>query len=323
MASSPKRPSVPSMSPTPFARVLVGYVPTEQGADARALGVNLASACGARLLLVSVVSAVWIEHVGVQTGPAVVHSGQRDRAASALKEAAAELAGVSEIADVGRRLEASSSPARGLHDTAVAEQADLIVVGSSHHGLLGRVLLGSVAERLLSGAPCAVAVAPRGHAAQQPRPIGRIAVGFDGSPESHLALGAGHELAARTGARLQVLIVIEPPAAIPGQFVPLPGLEPMVYVERADALQRQEQAARSALRAAVRTLGDGSHIEQQVLFGSDPAAALLDAIGPEVDLLMLGSRAYGPLRRALIGSVSNAVLQHVRCPVLITPRIDT
>ena len=47
------------MTPTPFARILVGYVPTEQGTDARALCVDLAAACSADLLLVSVVAAVW------------------------------------------------------------------------------------------------------------------------------------------------------------------------------------------------------------------------------------------------------------------------
>jgi len=126
------------MTANPFARILVGYVPTEQGADARALGVDLAASCGADLLLVSVVSAVWIEHIGEQTGPAVIHSGQRERAASALKEAADELAAVPRMGHVERRLEASGSPARGLHDTAVSEQADLIVVGSTHHGPLGQ-----------------------------------------------------------------------------------------------------------------------------------------------------------------------------------------
>ncbi len=309
------------MTPTPFAHILVGYVPTEQGADARALGVDLGAACGADLLLVSVVAAVWIEHIGEQTGPAVVHSGERERAASALKEAAAELAGVAGIGHLERRLEASSSPARGLHDTAVSEQADLIVVGSSHHGPLGRVLLGSVGERLLSGAPCAVAVAPRGYAVRKPRDLGMIAVAFDGSPEARVALRAAHDLASRTGAAVRGLMVIEPPAAIPGQFVPLAGLEPLVTIERAEALQRQELAARAALDSAVHDLGDGATIEQDVLFGTDPASVLLDVAGTDIDLLVLGSRAYGPMRRALAGSVSSAVVRHAPCPVLVTPRV--
>jgi nucleotide-binding universal stress UspA family protein len=310
------------MTPIPFAHVLVGYLPTEQGADARALGVDLAAACGADLLLVSIVAAVWIEHLGEQTGPAVVHSGERERAASALKDATAELAGVPGIGHVERRLEASSSPARGLHDTAVAEQVDLIVVGSSHHGPLGRVLLGSVGERLLAGAPCAVAIAPRGHAAREPRGIGVVAVAFDGSPEAQVALRTAHDLATRSGAPLRALMVIEPPASIPGQFVPLPGLEPLVTIERGEALQRQELAARSALDSAVHGLGGGAAIEQEVLFGSDPASSILGAAGTDVDLLMLGSRAYGPVRRALLGSVSAAVVRHAPCSVLMMPRVD-
>jgi len=310
------------MPPGPFTHILAGYVATEQGADARALAVDLATACGAELMLVSVVTAVWIENIGEQTGPAVVHGGQRERAASALKEAAAELAGVPEMGHVERRLEASSSPSRGLHDTAVSEHADLIVVGSSHHGPLGRVLLGSVGERLLTGAPCAVALAPRGYAASGPHAASVIAVAFDGSPETRGALGAAYDLAQRIGAALRTLTVVVPPAAIPGHFVPLPGLEPLEGMERADALARQELAATQAVDAAVQALGDGVTVEQQVLFGTDPVEAILEAAASDVDLLVLGSRAYGPVRRALVGSVSSAVVRHAPCPVLVMPRLD-
>jgi len=309
------------MATDSFARILVGYIATEQGADARGLGVDVAAACGSDLMLVSVVPAVWIENVGEQTGPAMVHSGARDRTASALKEASTELADVPGLGTVERRLEASSSAARGLHDTAVAEDADLIIVGSSHHGALGRVLLGSVGERLLSGAPCAVALAPRGHAAREARAIRVVGVAFDGSPEAQIALRTARGLAARTGATVRVLMVIEPPAAIPGHFVPLPGIERLVAIERGEALQRQELAARSALDTTLRALGDGVAIEPQVLVGGDPASAILDAARADVDLLMLGSRAYGPMRRALLGSVSGAVVRHASCPVLVTPRV--
>ena len=252
-------------------------------------------------------------------------------AASALREAAEELGGVAGFGHIGRRLEASSSPARGLHDTAIAEQADLVVVGSSHRGPVGRVLLGSIGERLLSGAPSAVAVAPRGHAASESRSIKAIAVAFDGSCEAGLALATAHELAALTGAAVRALIVIESPAAIPGAFVPFPGVkpslplagvEPFEEMQGAEAHERQERAARATLKAAVEALGDGAEIEQQVLADTDPAAAILEAIRPGTDLLVLGSRAYGPLRRALLGSVSVAVLRHAPCPVLVMPRVD-
>jgi nucleotide-binding universal stress UspA family protein len=307
----------------PFGRILVGYVPTEQGADAEGLGVDLALASSADLLLVSVISGLLIERVGEAIGPSLVHRGGRDRAASALKEAASELAGTRGLGHVDRRVEVSSSPSRGLHETAAAVQADLVVVGSSHHGPVGRVLLGSVGERLLTGAPCAVAIAPRGYAARDSRTIRVIAVAFDGSPEAQLALRTGHELARLTEAGLQVLMVIEPPAAIPGQFVPFPGLEPVIVMERAEALQHQEQAAHNALDGALAEIADrGASIERRILFGTDPASAILELAHANVDLLLLGSRAYGPVRRVLVGSVSSTVARHAPCPVLVTPRLS-
>jgi nucleotide-binding universal stress UspA family protein len=95
------------------------------------------------------VPAVRIEHLGERSGAPVVHGGVRDRAAAALEAAVAELAGAPELHGLERRLEASSSPAFGLHDLAEAEACDVIVVGSSHRGAVGRAALGTVADRLL------------------------------------------------------------------------------------------------------------------------------------------------------------------------------
>ena len=69
------------------------------------------------------------------------------------------------------------------------------MVGSSHRGKLGRVLPGSVGESLLRGAPCAVAVAPRGYAGAEHPAIGLIGVAYDGSEEAKLALGEAERLA--------------------------------------------------------------------------------------------------------------------------------
>ena len=320
------------MKSGPFARILVGYVPTEQGADARALGVDLAAACGAELLLVSVIRAVWVEHVGEQRGRVVVDASDRERAKSALAQAAAELGEVSGVGGVEQRLQGSSSPARGLHDTAVSEHADLLVVGSSHRGPLGRVLPGPVGERLLSGAPCAVAVAGRGHAATESRRIKLIVVAFDGSPEARLALRTAHGLAARTGATVRALTVIVPsaPDVAAGEVMPFSGLdavlpladvEPLETMHLAKALERHERAARATVEAAVEALGGGASVEKQVIVGPDPASVILDAVRDNADLLVLGSRAYGPVRRALLGSVSAAVIRHAPCPVLVTPRV--
>ena len=319
------------MASGPFTRIVVGYVTSEQGEDARALGVALAVACGAELLLVSVLDTVWVERVGEQSGRVVVAGGERERAASALARAAAALADVSGSGRIERRLQASSSPARGLHDTAVSEHADLIVVGSSHRGPLGRVLPGSVGERLLSGAPCAVAIAPRGHGSTDSPRLELIVVAFDGSPEAWSALRTADRLAASTGATLRVLTVIVPSATgvAVGEVMlfsgldavlPLADVEPLDTINLAEALARQERAARATLEAAVKTLRGSASIEQQVIVGPDPASVIVDAVRGHADLLVLGSRAYGPVRRALLGSVSTATVRHAACPVLVTPR---
>jgi nucleotide-binding universal stress UspA family protein len=107
-----------------------------------------------------------------------------------------------------------------------------------------------------------------------------------------------------------VVTVIKPPDAIPGRFVPVPGFEPLVTIERAEALERQELAVQAALDSALRELGDHTAVEQHVLFDSDPADAILEVASAGVDLLVLGSRAYGLARRTPVRSVSAAVVRH-------------
>lgn len=305
-----------------YDRILVGHVDSEHGDDAVALGADLARLTGGSLLLATVVPAVFIEHLGERSGTAIVHGGARERATAALHAAAERVAGTPGIDHLERRLEASSSPARGLHDLAEAEGGDLIVLGASHRSAAGRVFLGSVPERLLHGAPCAVAVAPAGHAARADRAVRVVGVGFDGSPESRSALARAHELAARAGARLRVLTVLDPLPRVLENWAPLPGLEHQGEIEWEDAVERQRAGAAQAVEAAVAALGDGVvDVETGMLAGDDVAATLLDATtAGDVDLLVLGSRAYGPAHRTLGGSVSVAVLRHATVPVVVVPR---
>ncbi len=86
------------------------------------------------------------------------------------------------------------SAARALYEYAADQDADLIVVGSSHRGKLGRILPGSVGESLLRGAPCAVAVAPRGFARREHAGFGLIGIAYDGSEEADLALKVAERL---------------------------------------------------------------------------------------------------------------------------------
>src|SRR3954454_19551144 len=107
------------------------------------------------------------------------------------------------------------SPARGLAHEARRRRSPLIAVGGSHRSQLGRALFGGTAERLLSGSPCPVAVAPKGYANHGAR-VGTIGCAFDGSAEARAALMWAKTLAGAARCNLRIVTVHKPQlAAIP------------------------------------------------------------------------------------------------------------
>ena len=213
--------------------------------------------------------------------------------------------------EVDVRVHVSTSVPRGLHELAEAERADLIVLGSSHHGTVGRVLAGSIAGRLIEGASCAVAVAPRGFAARVTT-LDRIGVAFDGSPESKVALHHAAELAVASGARLRLIAVVDP--LVYPAFVNFPAGDTYVQVIRA-----RREMMEQAVDEAVAGLPPGVQAATRVVEG-EPVEAICKAVEFGVDLLAVGSRGWGPVRRVLLGSASTRLLRVAPCPVLVTPR---
>ncbi len=199
-----------------------------------------------------------------------------------------------------------SSPAGRLAELAEELDAAAIVIGSTHRGRIGRVFPGTNGDGLLSGAPCAVAVAPRGLAAEQPRPPRRIGVGYDGGAEAELALGQAVRLAERSGATLELIAVAPFITPIPTELA-----DPGAY----------EDALREGLGDAARTAAvaiTSVEVEVAVIDG-DPARELC-ARSDDLGLLVLGSRGYGPLLRTFLGGTANRVIREARCPVLVLPR---
>lgn len=210
------------------------------------------------------------------------------------------------------RVVSDSSPARGLQAIAEEIGASLIVVGSSHRSGIGRVFVGSVAESLLAGAPVPVAVAPHGYAGAD-NPLATIGCGFDGSRESEEALAWAAALARRRRARLQSHAVHSRVA-----FGALSTTGAFGY-RSADGALRDELEQR--MRAAVAALADGTEVSGGVLEGD--AATELGAASTDLDLLVLGSRGYGSVRSALLGSVSRALVRSAACPVVVLPAGST
>ena len=176
---------------------------------------------------------------------------------------------------------ADAVPARALQAIAERDDADLIVVGAPHRAGADRVLGGDVAAGTFRGAPCAVAVAPAGFAGREPT-MSTVGVGFDGSPESREALRLGGRVARAAGAALRVVSVGSP------------------------AAPEHEAAA----------IAEGGTFEA---VAGRPATELARR-SADLDLLVVGSRAHGPVRRLLLGSTSTRLVREAQCPVLIVPR---
>ena len=196
----------------------------------------------------------------------------------------------------------ASSVGRGLHYLAQEHSADLLAVGSNPRSLVGRVLLGDVTRAALIGAPCAVAVAPLGYAAEG-REIARIGVAYDGSSESDAALKCARELAGMHAATLSALAVVEPSSY--GAIVRAV----------AGGESEQERVAR-----ATQELEALQGVEGRVAVGE--AGEELAAFGEGLDLLVIGSRGYGPLRSLMFGSTATHLAANAACALLVLPRED-
>lgn len=196
----------------------------------------------------------------------------------------------------------SASPGRGLHQQAEEQGADLVVVGSCSRGAFGRATLGDDTRAALNGAPCAIAIASRGYAEGR-KPFAVIGVGYDGSAESVAALELARELAARSRATVCALEVVSIPSVSYTGFMP-PGIG---------------NSAEVMLEHAGSHMKELADVDGRAVYGL--AGEQLAAFGDEVDVLVVGSRGYGPARRLVLGSTCNYLERHARCPLVVLPRV--
>ena len=283
-------------------KLIIGYDGSEHGDDALALGVLLADALGVRPLATTVVA--YYDYLV----PLDALERAADEQSRPLLERAADRVAPLELET---RTLLDDSPGRALHQLAEREHAVAIAIGSAHRGSLGRILLGSVGEALLSGTPCAVAVAPAGYASKSDRDLARLGVAVDGSAESEAAMAVAESLAEKLGARLDVITVVPPtPPDLGGAILSIFSREELEGSKHAQM--------KGIIDRAVAGAPAGLAVQPRLLRG-DPATELA-AAAEELDLLIVGSRCYGPLRRALLGSVSTKLMRSSTAPVLVVPR---
>ena len=282
--------------------IVVGVDPLRHDPEAAVLAALLARATGAPVVAV----AVYPREIPLRFGGGGAYQEEvRGTALARLSAIEAAFHGV----PLETLAVAGSSAAHVLHDCAEDRGAGLLVVGSTHHGITGRISLGSTADRLLHGAPCPIAVAPLGFA-ERMHGLERIGAAFVDSEEGHEALRAAGALASAFGAELHAATAVEPVAWSATSLV-----QPYDVGAHLDELcGRAEERLRSALDGLVPPVP----VASEVLVNSPVTA--LEQLSHDVDLLVCGSRGYGPLGSVLLGGVSRRLIHRAACPVIVVPR---
>jgi nucleotide-binding universal stress UspA family protein len=274
-----------------FKQIIIGVDEHEAASDAIMLAEQLA-APSAQLTLAFVASSNPYVYRGVS---ALYDADERAHTLERLEEVRRQSGLDAEVRHIVAR-----STGRGLHELAEQEDADLLVVGSCRRGLIGRVLMGDETRDALNGAPCAVAIAPAGHA-YEPDMIREIGVGYDESAESQHALETAHSIAVKVGARVSAMEVISLPR----------------YMLR-DGMTAGDISIEEVVTAAVERIAGLGGVEPHAVYGH--VAEELALYSASVDLLVVGSRGYGPIGRLVHGSTSRELSCTARCPLLVLTR---
>lgn len=277
--------------------IIVGYTDTPGGHDALVLGARFARAGDQR---VNVVTAYPEDGGGLAAAAADPRWMQdaektarrrfakaRQRLARDAEDDAAQAENHVKYSIVG-----PGKPGEVLLDEAKQVGADLIVVGSVGHGLLGRLAVGRTVHSLLASATVPVIIAPRGYRHTVRRQFRVLAVAVDSTDKSLRAVDFAADLAGRIDAQIECVTVVGSDADRP---------------EGA----RQVARARSRIPTDIDAYG-------HVLVDSDVAGTLAD-LPLKVDALICVARGYSIMRRLLLGNVIGRLVRGSSYPVVVLP----
>jgi nucleotide-binding universal stress UspA family protein len=232
---------------------------------------------------------VWQTSGSAYGSPTYVPISEADveaEAQAAFAEAVTATAGAD---DVKIRLRATSGSAvQVLRHAAADPGVGLVVVGSRGHGLLGRLLLGSVSLGLAHQCTKPLVIVPRDWSSGELHVIPpNVVVGIDGSGQSDRVL----QWALREGACRETAV---------------------------KAVMVGPSGATATLQAIIdRVDGEGADVEAVAVPGR-PAPTLMDLAG-RAQLLVVGRRGLGWAREKIRGSVSRECAEHASIPVVIVP----
>jgi nucleotide-binding universal stress UspA family protein len=289
------------------SRVVIGYDGSEASEDAVAFGLTWCRSTGD----VPIVATVFPEEHPLGAGRVDVEWATYVREQAEIIQDKARAA----VGDAALyRNVASTSAAHGLADLAEDIEAVMLIVGTTQETGLARALLGSITERLLHGATAPVLVVPPGWRESAPDRISSIGVAYVDTRDGREALRIAVQVALRIPAQVTLYSVI-------GQ-----SSERYSYLIGRTGEQAVLDKARDSFGKALEFAAAGvpPELEPRTVLLEGAVVDSLAALGPDdVDMLVCGSRGYGPVRRVLLGGVSSRLIRGARLPVAVVPRAAT
>ena len=212
---------------------------------------------------------------------------------------------------------ASGDAATVILDAAESRNADLIAMASTGRGAIGRLALGSVADRVLRTSETPVLVvrghdAPAGHALPN---VNRVVVPLDGSDRSMHSLPIAAAVAKQLDASLELLTAVDLPHVVSPAMAYGPAFSPEFY---AGIEEESKRNADAHLDEAITQLDvTGTTATKHVMLGS-AVTAILD-FARHGDLVVMTSRGQGGFKRWLLGSVAEKLIRECSASVLLVP----
>ena len=278
-----------------YRKLLIGYAADRHGDDALALGRLLASR--------ETVEEVLVVEMSRESAHATENL----------------TAGWPPRVRVSSHVVSGSSPAHALSSAMDDEQADVLVLGSTHRGFTGRLLAGTTAGSIFPEARWPVVIAPPGYAEESPS-VRKIAVAYDGSKQSEAALSWAVTVASAFSAAMRLVAVVEPPpppVETWGAGVPAETWDSGFTAQQSiEAFEAMREGMRRELGAARESVAQGE-VETVVLEG-DPRVGLREA-AEDADMLVVGSHGSGRVAGALMRSVSRGLAHSCPVPLAVVP----
>jgi nucleotide-binding universal stress UspA family protein len=290
--------------------VVVGYTPGKGGRGSLDLGLQLAHALDEPMAVVTVVPRQWstpsMARVDAEYGEYARQVGEE-----AERQARAYLTDTTVTVDLTYRAVTGRSIAGALIDAVGELDATVLVLGSSTDGQVGRVVVGSTADKLLHASPVPLAISPREFRSVAAEGVTKVTCAFSDSHSSVAVVGRVHALAERFGVPLRVASFGVRGATM---YPPVSGItaEDSVldsWTEQAEAAQRRLVAEGVIPESTERVIGTGAT-------WSDTMASVPWQSG---EVLALGSSSMGPLARVFLGSRATKLIRHAPVPVIVLP----